>query len=833
MRRNSVIKSVFLQIWSRFGIWQDWVSLAFVLLTLGAAVDSVEKVVWVTPQPSLISILLLAVLATFVLTKSRLPAVVKHFFIVLLGPVVTVWQVSALFAPKPWLQVLHVKPNESTVYFTVFLILVTWIIGYLSTWFILQRRNAWVTIALGALMVMVNLNNLPSKEYYHFFPVYVLTAVLLLGQTNMTKRLWQLKKYGQRYSTAGTIFYAGTVMVFSLAVAFTAFVLPEVRLNPEAALSTKISWNGSEKHWFNVFAAVTGKRESLPSVKESELYFTDPPYHNEDPQFTVNSDKVNYWRTRRYDSYMSWGWTGTSTNDTLVYPWDESPPSEFSKRQAFTYTVTNKLKSDVLLMAGEFKSASLPVLLQTVSSSPEATQPQKVEARDIISVVSPGALPPDDTYTVTVWLTQATPAELSLAGTDYEKWVTDHYLQLPDSLPERVKELSRQITADAKTPYAEAIEIKNFLQRFTYNIAFNVAPSNVDAVDYFLFEKKAGDCTYFASSMAVMLRSVGVPARVTSGYRLREDNKVGGQFILRAQDYHARVEVYFPKYGWIEFEATPGLPGLSSDDVEGIGSGITTNSAQNSTQNSTDNTTRMEGNAFLNYDEFGNLVDKFGNPINKSVDPYAIQSPLPNIPSAFSTNYTSTLSLNATSNLSRNATSNTSLNATFAAPNVTSNSSRNATPSKATAALSPGENIIPPADTFTGSGPSIPRVFLLIGFLSLLTFFLGVIAIFFYRRLLLQVGRNGDVARVYSRMCVLASLGKSGPKPVETPLEYGFRLALAFPSQTGTIDNITRIYAESRFSKQKVLDQTKKTELEKSWLQLYPALLRCIVRFRR
>src|SRR3989338_3397427 len=186
-------------------------------------------------------------------------------------------------------------------------------------------------------------------------------------------------------------------------------------------------------------------------------------------------------------------------------------------------------------MAGEFKTASLPVVLQGLPSQSVTARPDDGNV-DVISVIAPQMLPPNETYTVTVWLTQATPAELARAGTDYDGWVTQHYLQLPESLPERVKELSRQITSDAKTPYHKAIEIKNFLQRFTYNIAFNTPPTDVDAVDYFLFDKKAGDCTYFASAMAVMLRSVDVPARVSSGYRLVEKEKNDGQYALRARD---------------------------------------------------------------------------------------------------------------------------------------------------------------------------------------------------------------------------------------------------------------------------------------------------------
>ena len=77
---------------------------------------------------------------------------------------------------------------------------------------------------------------------------------------------------------------------------------------------------------------------------------------------------------------------------------------------------------------------------------------------------------------------------------------------------------------------------------------------------------------------------------------------------------------------------------------------------------------------------------------------------------------------------------------------------------------------------------------------------------------------------------MLASLSKSGPTPFETPSEYGLRLAVVFPGQELVIDNITRMYAEERFGKQKELLPVKRMELERSWFQLYPVLIKRIFR---
>jgi len=79
----------------------------------------------------------------------------------------------------------------------------------------------------------------------------------------------------------------------------------------------------------------------------------------------------------------------------------------------------------------------------------------------------------------------------------------------------------------------------------------------MDAVEYFLFEQKRGYCEQFSSSLAVMARSQGIPARVATGYVPGEYNPFTGLYDVRASDAHAWVEVYFPGYGWTTFDPTP------------------------------------------------------------------------------------------------------------------------------------------------------------------------------------------------------------------------------------------------------------------------------------
>jgi protein-glutamine gamma-glutamyltransferase len=148
------------------------------------------------------------------------------------------------------------------------------------------------------------------------------------------------------------------------------------------------------------------------------------------------------------------------------------------------------------------------------------------------------------------------PAAVRTAGTDYPPALRDTYLQLPPLDP-RIPELARQIGERGNTPYDKARAIESYLRaHYGYTLDLTGPPQS-DPLAYFLFEKRAGHCEYFAAAMTVMVRSLGIPARYVNGFLTGEYNDVGGDFVVRASDAHSWVEVYFPTYGWLTFDPTP------------------------------------------------------------------------------------------------------------------------------------------------------------------------------------------------------------------------------------------------------------------------------------
>ena len=143
------------------------------------------------------------------------------------------------------------------------------------------------------------------------------------------------------------------------------------------------------------------------------------------------------------------------------------------------------------------------------------------------------------------WPVEATPRSLG------------RFLQLPPVAP-RIRDLAREVTEGSRSPYEAALRLTQYLssERFTYTLVLKQQTS-LDPLEEFLFVRRSGNCEYFAASLAVMLRSVGVPSRVVAGFQRGEWNPYGRYFMVRMKDAHSWVEAYFEGAGWVTLDPSP------------------------------------------------------------------------------------------------------------------------------------------------------------------------------------------------------------------------------------------------------------------------------------
>ena len=168
---------------------------------------------------------------------------------------------------------------------------------------------------------------------------------------------------------------------------------------------------------------------------------------------------------------------------------------------------------------------------------------------------------PINRYEADSWLNTPDPDDLR-STSDLIPGGMRAYVKLPP-LDLRISRLAEEITASSPTNYDKAVALDRYLKgHFGYTLDLpRTLPR--DPLANFLFERKQGHCEYFASAMAVMLRTLHIPARVVTGFRTGEFNDLTGQYVVRASNAHAWVEAYFPGSGWISFDPTP-AGGLST-----------------------------------------------------------------------------------------------------------------------------------------------------------------------------------------------------------------------------------------------------------------------------
>ena len=519
-----------------------WISIILLFAVLEIAVLSLELARWITPQPMLTLILVLSMVTAGLLVRSRLPGIAAHTAALAIGGGITAWQTYGL-------------ATTETLAFAVFLSILVWITGYYSTWFLIRRRNAWVAVCLGTLIILANLSNLPDS-YYYFFGIFFIAAILLVAWTRMGKQDYVFQRHPRSLSRG--LFYTISILLCIIIVAVVVpRVLPGARFPAmQDFIASRIQQGLDPENWqLNFFAKVPAKQPLSTSTIRQDLNFGKTWAQKEQVEFLVQSSRPSYWRVKIYDTYTSQGWKNSLIDEHQLrkkVPWDDTV--DIYSQDTITYTVTTNIRTDAVLTAGDYVYSDRNAMISSSSG-------------DIMSVTTPRILGPGERYTVTSIISSPSREDLSVVGDDYPSSLPYQYLRLPADFPDEIRVLSANITSNAVTPYEKVTAIDEYLAGFAYEEEIDTLPADVDGVEYFLFNQKSGFCLYFASAMTVMLRSVDVPARLAVGYLPGESGEGEGEYILRNKHYHAWPQVYFTGHGWVDLEATPG--GAGSQVVAG------------------------------------------------------------------------------------------------------------------------------------------------------------------------------------------------------------------------------------------------------------------------
>jgi len=268
-----------------------------------------------------------------------------------------------------------------------------------------------------------------------------------------------------------------------------------------------------------------------------------------------NSDALNlplYWRSLTYDEYFGFGWR---SSDIILrtYPAGE----EILEKSSSYYQA---IQQDVRMAQG--KTRFLYAAGEILSSDDEfkiayRPTPRYTEIFDAHGDFF-GASIDTSSYRVQSLIPVVSEADLRNARGEIPNWIMERYLFLPESIPSRVFKLAEELTQDDSTSYDKAQTLEAYLRGFEYTLDVDLPPLKSDMVDYFLFDLKKGYCDYYATTMAVMVRHLGIPARLAIGYSRGSYDEVNNRYIVTEADAHSWVEIYFSGIGWVPFEPTAG-----------------------------------------------------------------------------------------------------------------------------------------------------------------------------------------------------------------------------------------------------------------------------------
>ncbi len=561
MRYAGTVNAV--SLWERF-IGGIGLTLALVGLVLLSVVMPLREGNWVPGMPSPLLIAVLGGVAGWAVHQREWTVrrtIVGAVTIGLLlaayagtataqGFPITVRTVNAARDIVQWMAAIPTEETQAgLIEFAMFLTLSVWLLCLFGVWLALRNAHGWTTVLFGGVMLAFALSNLPGGLGWRL-GIFMASAVMLLIHLNAVRRIEEWRERHAVFDARTVLAQSGIVLAVGLLVTAVVAALPTPPVAPLGAVSRALDDTTHQigAHFSRMFSA-------LPSRKEYKtLTFNEPTLFQGNPEltdtllFTVRGPRT-YWRARSYAVYTGSGWeTG---EDPEYIPFEDTDLPDDLRRVPQTNHFRVTAATDTLFTGGLPGAFDEPAeALTTATSAPGAVQVRFSTGREYFPTRV------NLSYVSTGLESVALPQDLRRAGEEYPEW-TQVYLQLPETLPERVRTLAQALTAEAETPYDKALNIRNFLISIPYNLDIEAPPEEADGVDHFLFESQQGYCDYYASAATVLLRAAGIPSRYVLGYAPGRFNTAWGVYEVLELNYHAWVEAYFPSYGWIRFEPTP------------------------------------------------------------------------------------------------------------------------------------------------------------------------------------------------------------------------------------------------------------------------------------
>jgi transglutaminase-like putative cysteine protease len=450
------------------------------------------------------------------------------------------------------------QPIFDSLFFITLLSCLYWVVGLVAGYWLVRRGSFLLSALPSGLALLVVQNYDPSVRRAWFLALYLFLTLMLLGRLNYLHNRSDWKRRRVFLSPEVSYDLSNGALIAAATIVLAAWLLPAAISNVSTVSK---DWERISQPWQHLRQRLADAFASVAGTSATDFYGSQMSLGTGNPLgrevvFSVHLPSVEsqpvrfYWRARVYDYYQDDRWSSTAGYTEDFSPRDPNLPVPEALRGnviSMTFTTGTKLSTLYTVSQPLWVGRAAKVLFTPIPGGDI----------DVVNIQAARTLLEGESYLARSAVINPTIVQLQAAGQNYPNWVVQRYLQLPDDFSPSIRQLAMDVTQGAATPYDQAAAITDYLRGYIeYSATIPSPPLGRDALEWVLFDYKRGFCNYYASAEVLMLRTLGVPARMAVGFAHGELDESGDNYIVRQRDAHAWPEVYFPDIGWVEFEPT-------------------------------------------------------------------------------------------------------------------------------------------------------------------------------------------------------------------------------------------------------------------------------------
>jgi hypothetical protein len=584
---------------------EGWLPLFLLAIALYAVTFSISAVGWVQHTFILNWSAAVGLLVGLSIAKiNRMPQSILHLAACLIGNWLSVWLTSVIAFHISWSVVIAgigsvltdpTRISNSEVVFLFYLSFLSFFLGYFGAWLIYRAHLPWLVALVYCSIFLINLSYV-RQDVSLYVALLLAALILLIARTQLSAKLIQWKSEGLytdnswlRGITWRIMRITSVIMLLSL---IFGWLLP-VLAQPDQGVTL---WNSLNNAWANI---TQGRLSQNPGslfqpYQASTSFFGD--------QLTITGSirlptgevldytsaaAPQYLAGFTYDRFDGHTWTSLASSTNQNFDANAELPNDTVRNYTTattSVTIVQPPGGTKHYLFGPPEPANFDVSTTLYGSTMIAAWAQQ-------SPLSAG-----EHYQVTSFISTVSPQALSTIPLPQDNagiWKTDtnystlqsYYVQLPTDLTSNVQKTMATWIRGVGNAYDALKQIEarlNDSSQFTYSLDNPPIPTNIDVADW-LLQTHRGYCTSYTTEMVLMARMLGIPARMVNGFSQGHLDTRRNVWVVDGSDAHSWVQAYFPGYGWINFDPTPGFSLRNTNNPQPVTTPVATASPVKST----------------------------------------------------------------------------------------------------------------------------------------------------------------------------------------------------------------------------------------------------------